>query len=232
VPMLNLRIARPELVVDVNEVAMLDRVETTDGTLTIGALTRLTALERMGGLPRALASALPYVAHPQIRNRTTVGGILAHADPSSELPAVVAALGGTIILTSRAGERLVAAEDFFLGPFTTARRPDELVTQVRVPARGDGVFFEFARRVGDFAIAGVCAVHAGGQIRMCACGAAATPTLLRRAAEAAAGGEPPDRVGALAAEEVDPWDDVQASAAYRRDLVATLVRRAVEALRA
>jgi carbon-monoxide dehydrogenase medium subunit len=231
VPMLNLRILRPELVIDVNRLSGLDTIPAANGTLRLGALTRLATLERVESLPQALRAALPHVAHPQIRNRTTIGGSLVHADPAAELPAVVVALGGEIVLASRGGERAVPAEEFFVGPFTTVRRPDELVTEVRLRSGADrGVFVEFARRRGDFAVAGVCATRTAAGVRIAACGASPVPALLRGAAEAAEAGEPPDRVGAVAAGEVEPWDDVHATASYRRDLVATLVRRALEAL--
>jgi carbon-monoxide dehydrogenase medium subunit len=231
VPMLNLRIVRPELVVDVNRVPGLDGISAANGTLRLGALTRLATLERIESLPQALRAALPHVAHPQIRNRTTIGGSLAHADPASELPAVVLALEGEMVLASKGGERVVPAEEFFLGPFTTVRRSDELVAEVRLRSEVDrGVFVEFARRRGDFALAGVCAARTAAAVRIAAFGASPVPALLRGAAEAAAAGEPPDRVGAVAAREVEPWDDVLATAAYRRDLIATLVRRALEAL--
>jgi carbon-monoxide dehydrogenase medium subunit len=230
--MLNLRVLRPELVVDINRLAGLDEVSAADGEVRLGAMARLASLERVEALPAVLRDAIGHVAHPQIRNRTTVGGSLAHADPASELPAVVVALGGTIVLSSLSGDRAVPAEEFFYGPFSTARRADELVTEVRLDASQEakGVFLEFARRRGDFAIVGVCAVRRGGEARLCACGASPAPALLHRAAESWAAGEDPARVGDLASDEVDPWDDVHATAPYRRRLVATLVRRALEAL--
>jgi carbon-monoxide dehydrogenase medium subunit len=230
--MLNLRIARPELVVDVNRVAGLDGVIVLRGEVRLGAMARLASLERVEELPQVLRDAIGHVAHPQIRNRTTVGGSVAHADPASELPAVILALGGTIVLSSLGDDRLVPAVDFFQGPFTTARRSDELVTEVRLesPPGASGVFLEFARRRGDFAIVGVCAVRARGGVSLSACGASPAPVLLRGAAEAFTGGESLVGVAELAAGEVDAWDDVHATAAYRRHLVATLVRRALEAL--
>jgi carbon-monoxide dehydrogenase medium subunit len=232
VPMLNLRILRPELVVDVNRIMGLDGVSALDGEVRLGATARLASLERVEALPGVLRDAIGQVAHPQIRNRTTIGGSLAHADPASELPAAIVALGGTIVLSSLSGDRLVPAEDFFHGPFATARRSDELVTEIRLeaPPGTKGVFLEFARRRGDFAIVGVCAVRVGAEARLSACGASPAPMLLRRAAEAWAAGEEPPQVAELASDEVDPWDDVHANVAYRRHLVATLVRRALEAL--
>jgi carbon-monoxide dehydrogenase medium subunit len=232
VPMLNLRILRPELVIDVNRITGLDGVSAADGKVRLGATVRLASLERVEALPGVLRDAIGHVAHPQIRNRTTIGGSIAHADPASELPATIVALGGTIVLSSLSGERLVRAEEFFRGPFSTARRSDELVTEIRLDTSGEakGVFLEFARRRGDFAIVGVCAVRAGGEARLSACGASPAPVLLRRAAEAWAAGEAPTQVAELASDEVDPWDDLHANTAYRRHLVGILVRRALEAL--
>jgi carbon-monoxide dehydrogenase medium subunit len=228
VAMLNLRILRPELVVDLNGVAGLDEIAIADDRLRIGAGVRLADLEQAAGLPSPLQAALRHVGHPQIRNRTTLGGNLAHADPASELPAVVVALDGTVLLQSLDGERLVPAEEFFVGPFTTARRPDEVITAIELPRmRGRGVFLEFARRPGDFAVAGVCVVAGGGDVRIGICGAAPKAMRARGAESALAAGADAASVATAAAAEVEPWDDVHATAEYRRDLVETLVRRAV-----
>jgi carbon-monoxide dehydrogenase medium subunit len=227
VALLNLRVARPALVLDVNRIPALDAIDVSGGRVRLGALTRLAALERTASLPRVLHEAIAHVGHPQIRNRTTIGGNLAHADPASELPAVVLALDGEIVLTARGGERTVPAVEFFVGPFATARRPDELVTEVRMSA-ADGTFVEFARRVGDFALVGACV--ADGRIALC--GASPAPMRAPRAEAALAAGAIAAEVGVAASEEVDPWDDAFATAAYRRDLARTLVRRAVEALAA
>ena len=233
VPLLNLRVSRPRLVLDINRIPDIAAVEEHEGHVRIGALARLAALERTDGLPPVLRQALTQVGHPQIRNRTTIGGNLAHADPASELPAVVLALDGEIVLASQRGERVVPAAEFFLGPFTTARRPDELVTEVRlVSDAGDGAFVEFARRSGDFALVGACVTRVGGDVRISLCGATPAPVRARGAELALAAGESAENVGATAAQEVEPWDDVHATAAYRRHIAATLVRRAVEAIAA
>lgn len=231
VAMLNLRIVRPELVVDINDVAGLAEIAVADDRVRVGAGVRLVDLEQTRELPSPLQAALRHVGHPQIRNRTTLGGNLAHADPASELPAVVVALGGTIHLQSLDGERVVPAEEFFAGPFTTARRSDEIITAVELPrVRGSGVFLEFARRRGDFAVAGVCVVRDRDRdrdVRIGICGAA--PKAIRaRAAESVltAGGDAAS-VAAAAVSEIEPWDDLHATADYRRHLVETLVRRAV-----
>ena len=234
VPMLNFRIARPELLVDLNGVHSLGEIAVEDDHVRLGALSRLAALERVPELPVPTHETLAQIAHPQIRNRTTVGGSLAHADPASELPALVVALGGTIALRSRDGERTVEAEEFFVGPFATARRSDEIVTDVTLPrAEGArGVFLEFARRRGDFAIAGVCVVVRDAAARIAVCGASPRPVRALAGEAAFAAGASAAEVGATSATNVEPWDDVHASADYRRHLVETLVRRAIEQVRA
>lgn len=234
VALLNLRVARPALVLDVNRITGLDAIDVSGGRVRLGALTRLAALERTASLPRVLHEAISHVGHPQIRNRTTVGGNLAHADPASELPAVVLALDGEIVLASLGGERIVPAAEFFVGPFMTARRSDELVTEVRLsaPEAAHGTFVEFARRAGDFALVGACVVRTNADVRIALCGASPAPMRAPRAETALAAGASAAEVGAAASEEVDPWDDALATAAYRRDLAGTLVRRAVEALAA
>ncbi len=227
VAMLNLRIVRPELVIDLNGVAGLDEIAIADDRVRVGAGARLADLEQTSDLPSPLQAALRHVGHPQIRNRTTLGGNLAHADPASELPAVVVALGGTIVLRSLDGERVVPAEDFFVGPFMTARRPDEVITAVDLPrVRGRGAFLEFARRRGDFAVAGVCVVR-DVDVRIGICGASPKAMRARSAESALAAGADTASIAAAAASEIEPWDDVHATAAYRRHLVETLVRRAL-----
>jgi carbon-monoxide dehydrogenase medium subunit len=234
VALLNLRVARPALVLDVNRIPGLDTVDVSGGRVRLGAMARLAALERVEALPRVLQEAISHVGHPQIRNRTTVGGNLAHADPASELPAAVLALDGEIVLVSLGGERVVPAAEFFVGPFMTTRRPDELVTEIRLmaPEGARGTFLEFARRVGDFALVGACVVRAGTDVRIALCGASPAPMRAPRAEAALSAGASAADVGAAASEEVDPWDDALATAAYRRDLARTLVRRAVESLAA
>jgi carbon-monoxide dehydrogenase medium subunit len=214
----------------VNRLPGLDAIDVGGGRIRLGALARLAALERTPPLPRVLHEAIAHVGHPQIRNRTTVGGNLAHADPASELPAAVVALDGEIVLTSIGAERVVPAGEFFLGPFVTARRPDELVTEIRLAMPERGTFVEFARRAGDFALVGACVVHTAAGARIALCGASPAPVRARRAEAALDAGAGAAEVGAVASEEVDPWDDALATTAYRRDLARTLVRRAVEAL--
>ncbi|MCW2904512.1 MAG: carbon monoxide dehydrogenase medium chain, partial [Streptosporangiaceae bacterium] len=161
VPLLNLRLARPDVVVDINRVPGLDGIEVADDAVTIGAMARLSALERDGALDDALPivpEAIRLVAHPQIRNRTTLGGSLCHADPAAELPAVAIALDARLHLRSRDAGRTEDAADFFQSVFTTTRRPEELLTAVEFP-RHPGFRFcfeEVARRHGDFPFVGLC----------------------------------------------------------------------------
>jgi len=168
VPLLNLRLARPELVVDVNAVAELDYIRADDGSLRIGALTRQVVLERSELVERQwplLHKAVGFVGHPQIRSRGTVGGSVAHADPAAELPAALIALGARFHLRSSGGARALEASDFFLGPLYTSREPDELLVEVEVPEQPEGAgsgFAEHARTHGDFATAGAAAVVAPG----------------------------------------------------------------------
>jgi len=226
IPAMRFRLASPEALIDLGRIRDLAYVEERGDHLAIGALTREHALEASAAVAKSyplLLDTAKVIADPLVRNKATVGGNLAHADPASELPAVVVALDGELVLSSRSGERVVPAEEFFLGPFTTARRADELVTEVRLTTAQGGTFIEFARRAGDFALVGVCI--ADGRIGIC--GASPVPVRARRAEAALAAGESPERVGAAAAGDVDPWDDVHGSAEYRRHVVATLVRRAV-----
>lgn len=244
VPLLNLRLARPAVLIDINRIAGLDGIEIGVDRLRVGALARAAALERHPGVATELPvirEALRYVGHPQIRNRTTIGGNLAHADPASELPAVVAAVDGVLTLVSRDAEREVGWREFFQGPLTTARRPDEIVTRVDLP-RPAGMrmtFVEVARRHGDFALAGACVgvrMQDGSvaDARIALTGVAGTPVRVRPAEEALIGA-PVDaerlaEVERLVREAIDPHDDVHASADYRRAVAAVLVRRAVRTM--
>lgn len=245
VPAMNFRLARPAMLIDLNGVADLAYLHEEAGELRIGAMTRQRQVERSPLVARALplvAETLPWIAHPQIRNRGTFGGSLAHADPAAELPAVVLALGGRFRLASRAGERWVSAEEFFLGLFETARQPDEILLEVAISAQKPGsgwAFEEMARRVGDFAMVGVGAtleLGGGGKIAAARLGlvsVADRPILATGAAAALVGEKPSDELFRAAAdicaqEEIDPTDDLHATIAYRRHLTAVLVRRALE----
>ena len=246
--MLNMRLARPRLVVDLNGVPGLDAIiATPDGGLRVGALARHTDVATAPLVrERAplLAEAARHIGHVAIRNRGTLGGSLAHADPAAELPAAVVALDATVVVVGPGGRRTVRAADFFRGLLMTALAPDEVLTEVHVPPqRGGWAFAEVARRPGDFALVGVAAagiaVHddrgaaAGGadrrDARIVGFGVADGPARLR-AAEAVLAGAPLDpetiRGASLAAgQDCAPSDDVHASADYRRHLAAVLVEQ-------
>jgi carbon-monoxide dehydrogenase medium subunit len=245
VPAMNFRLARPEVLVDLNAIAALAYVRTDpDGALRVGAMTRQRAAERSDLIAREvplLHEALPWIAHPQIRNRGTVGGSLAHADPSAELPAVMVALDAQFVLQSRAAMRTAPARNFYLGPLTTELRPDELLTEIRIPPSGPratAAFLEVARRRGDYALVGVAVRlvldDAGvcDSVRIALVSVGDGPVLATGAMAVLAGSVP----GAAAIEEtarvaaeidIDPPGDIHASPAYRRHLARVLVRRAL-----
>lgn len=251
VPAMNFRLARPAVLVDLRRVPGLDRIEVaepaegTAGGLRIGAMTRQRAAERsplVAARAPLMAEALPFVAHPQIRNRGTIGGSLAHADPAAELPAVAVALEARFEAAGPGGgRRTIAAGDFFTGLMATALEPDELLVGVEIPpplARTGWAFTEMARRHGDYALVGVAAgVTLGGdgrceRARIVLLSAGERP-VVAAAAESALAGEAPSAAaaraaGEAAAAEIDPPGDIHASADYRRRLAAVLVRRAVE----
>jgi CO/xanthine dehydrogenase FAD-binding subunit len=240
VPMLNMRLARPARLVDINAIPGLDGVRARpDGGLDVGALTRHTELlttPLVRERAPLLAAAAAHIGHRAIRNRGTVGGSLAHADPAAELPAVLLALDAAVVIAGRGGRRHVPLAEFFVGLLTTALAPDEILVEIEIPgpaAAGWG-FAELARRAGDFAIAGVAGVvrmehgRCAGA-RLVAFGADDRPVRLR-AAEAAAIGSPlgsdiAARVAAMSAGDCHPPDDVHASADYRRHLVGVLTEQ-------
>ena len=227
VPLLNLRLAQPELVVDINGVAELDYIRAENSLLRIGAMTRQAALERSDLVRERwplLHKAVRLVGHPQIRTRGTVGGTIAHADPAAELPAALIALDARVHLRSVSGVRSVEASGFFLGPLQTAREPEELLVEIEVPQPPHGAgagFAEHARTHGDFATAGAAAVVAPGRhAGLALLGAGPVPARADAAERALVGGASPREAAALAAEQVE--DD------HRRALCAELARRAIE----
>jgi len=245
IPLMSFRLARPSVLVDINRATGLDEVRTDNGSLLIGAMARQRDVETSTVVADAvplLPRALRHVGHVANRNRGTVGGSLAHADPAAELPALVTALGGELLVQGPGGPRSVAAEDYFLGTFTTAMDYDEVLTGVRLPRlpAGTGVAVEeLARRHGDFAIvAAFAAVHLGPDgtvdtVRLAVSGAAPVPVRLH-AAEAALTGSAPtagavDAAADTVAAAISPTDDVHAPAGYRRDMARLLVRRALQA---
>ncbi len=249
-PILNFRLARPSLLIDLNRVAELGFVrESADGGLRLGAMTRHRQLERdprVAARAPLLAEAMPHVAHPQIRNRGTLGGSLAHADPSAELPALALALRMRFRLVRAGGERWIDARDFFTGLLSTALETDELLAEVEVPALPAGAgwsFLEVARRHGDYAQVGVAAVVEVDADGVCQgarwvylsvgdgpieaveaprrlLGERLTLPLIEEAAAQAA------------RHEIDPSGDIHASAAFKRHLAQVLTRRALLAARA
>lgn len=241
VPMMSLRLAAFGHLIDLNSVAGLDAIERSNGDLRIGALVRQSAAEHdpivAGGAP-LVSKAIPHIGHFQIRNRGTVGGSIAHADPASELPAVALALDATMEVAGSGGGRTIAAADFFESTWQTALGEDEILTAVRFPVWGGKSGFaveEVARRHGDFAICGaVCGVTLDGDAVTRAAiglfGVGLTP-VRASAAEAAliaagAGGDLAS-IGQEATDGLDPADDIHASGAYRKQVAAVVVRRAL-----
>lgn len=240
VPMLNLRLVRPSVLIDLNGVAGLDRIAPgPNNGLTIGALVRHAALANsllVKERAPLLAEAARHVGHPAIRHRGTLGGSLAHADPAAELPAALIALDAQLVLHGPRGERIIPAPEFFRGLLTTALAPDEILTEIRVLSHGPGWgFAEVARRAGDFALAGVMAVVArpgsSGRYesaRLVGFGVGDKPVRFAAAEQIITNaGADVARVVAAVAEACDPPDDVHASAQYRRHLAAVLVEEAL-----
>jgi carbon-monoxide dehydrogenase medium subunit len=243
-PAMNLRLISPELVVDIGGLAELRGIVVKAGVLTIGALTRHVDLQTSPDIAAhapLLADAIIHVAHPAIRNRGTIGGSLAHADPASELPACMVALGATIVARGPHGERRIAAREFFTGIYETALSPQELLVAIELPAaRRNAVHFfhEFARRHGDYAIVGLAAdAIVGGDrfvdLRLAFFAVGDRPLL----AEAAGGLVNVDVTFAALSEatlalgeELDPQEDQQATPAMRRHLAKVLLARCVSTL--
>jgi CO/xanthine dehydrogenase FAD-binding subunit len=228
VPMMNFRLARPALLVDVNAIAELAYLRRSGGALRIGALTRQAELERSELVERGwplLGQAVRLVGHAAIRSRGTVGGSVAHADPAAELPAALVALDARFHLRSVRGGRIVAAAEFFRGELETALEADELLTEIEVPAMPTGArtaFVEHTRTHGDFAIAGAALVMAPAEHAAVALlGAGPTPIRAPAAERALVAGAPPPEAARLAAGGIEHE--------YRRALVGELVRRAIEA---
>jgi carbon-monoxide dehydrogenase medium subunit len=242
VPMMNFRVARPGLLVDINRLAELNYHRAQGADLVIGALARHAMLRSSMIVQSAcplMTEAYQHVAHGPIRNRGTLCGNLCHADPASEMPAVLLAVEGVLVLRSSSAERRVPAEDFFRGTYETAAKPDELLVEVRIPIAGDQQgwgFREISVRKGDFALAGVAATLkvakgkvVGAALAVCGIGdrarrLRAVETVLIRAVP---GKETFAQAGEAAVAALEPHFDVHADAAYRRDLVRILTARAL-----
>lgn len=227
-PMLNMRLARPGLLVDIMRIPALRELREEGGALTIGAGVRQAALEGRPGLPPLLAAALPWVGHAQTRSRGTVCGSVAHADPSAEIPLVLVALRGAVHLRSRRGARRVAAEEFFTGMMATARAEEEMIEAVCLPPMPPGAgcaFREVGRRHGDFAIVACAAVVDARGARLAVGGVADRPVARDLPLP-----DDPTLDDALEdfAWSLDARDDLHATAAYRRHLVRRMGRAVIE----
>lgn len=243
VPLLNMRLARPTALIDINRIPALDGIAVEDGAVTVGARVTERQLERhpavVDQLP-LLVALLKLIGHPQIRNRGTVCGSIAHGDPSAELPAGALALNAEVTATGPSGSRTIAIDDFYLGYLATELAADEIVTQVRFPIPPAGTGWsvqEVARRHGDFALVGAVAllrVEAGtiAAASVVSFGTGGRPLRFPEVEERLAGSAPSETLFSEAAEAVselvDPDDDVHASAAYRRQVAGVLARRALE----
>jgi len=240
IPLLKLRFAHPELVVDIGRLPALNAIKRDDGHVSIGALTRHVDIEHS----RELASSAPmmveavrWIADPLVRNRGTLVGSVCHADPAGDWGSVMLAFGADIVARSQAGERVLQADGFFQGPFTTALRPDEVVTEIRIPVRkghSGGAYLKLERKVGDFATVGVAVQLEldAGKVASAGIGLTAVGPHNLKATEAERflhGKEPTDQViveaARLAAAASEPKDDVRGSAAYKKDVVRVFVQR-------
>ncbi|MCW5692584.1 MAG: FAD binding domain-containing protein [Pseudolabrys sp.] len=233
-PMLSMRLVRPQVVVDIMHLSELRRIEATDNAIRIGAGVRQAELLAWPDLAERLPllkAALPWVGHAQTRSRGTVCGSAAHADPSAEIPLCLLALDATIELSSRRGRRRVAAADFFTGMMTTARAENELIEAVQIPAKRAGAgyaFREFGRRHGDFAIVACAAIVTAANLRLAVGGVADRPVL--RDFGTLDGKALDDALDAFAW-TLDARDDLHATARYRRELVRQMGRETIEEAR-
>lgn len=245
IPAMNFRLARPAVLVDLNEITELAGIRREGDGLHLGAMTRQRVVERDSTVAREaplLHETMPFIAHAQIRNRGTVGGSLAHADPAAELPAVMLALDAKFQARGPRGSRWIPAAEFYTGLFETALVPGELLVDIAVPtgvARSGAAFAEVARRHGDYALAGVAVLVTLDDTGRCRAARIALlsvgdgPVLARAAAKALAGESPTpaairEAAEAAASKDSDPPGDIHASPAYRRQLVSVLVRRTLE----
>jgi carbon-monoxide dehydrogenase medium subunit len=244
-PVLNMRLSRPRVVIDINRIADLKGIAFVDGAVRIGALTRHVEVMRSPLIAQHLpliAEAMPNVAHVAVRNRGTFGGSIALADPSAEMPACLLALGGAVVLESTRSRRQVAAEDYFHGLYDTARRPDELLVEALIPPQQPGTlsaFMELSRRHGDFAIAGLACTlrHDAGVIRaprLVYFGSETRP-VLARAAMAALDGKawsPTTRAAVIAAlaGDLDPIDNTFGSPTAKLHLQRVVTERVLDRL--
>jgi CO/xanthine dehydrogenase FAD-binding subunit len=241
-PMMSAGFLRPEVVVDLDRLGELAHLTVEDGEVKVGALVRHCRLERAGGRVDAafplFAAAAPLISHAPVRNRGTLVGSVVHADPGAEWPAVVLAAGGRVVLRSRAGERVVDAADFFIGPLSSDVSPDEVAVEVRLPAAPPGsgaAVRELTYRSGDYAVVGVACqatVDDGGTVEDCRIGlfgVDATPVRALEAEAALRSGGSVEDAARLAAAAANPSSDATASAAYRKEMLLVYCRRALGA---
>jgi carbon-monoxide dehydrogenase medium subunit len=242
-PAMNFRLAQPAVLIDINEIADLAGIRRSAAATRVGPVTRYRALQRDAAFARDFAligEALPHIAHPQIRNRGTIGGNLAHADPASELPAIALALGARFHVRTATQERWIEASDFFVGALTTDLQPDEMLVGIELllpKPRTGCCFMEIARRRGDFAIVGVAAMMTLGErdectdVRLTFCGVGETPIDASSVAELLVGGAPTEEAIRDAAASVqgmiDPGGSVHATADYQRHIAGVLTERAL-----
>ncbi|MDR1999447.1 MAG: FAD binding domain-containing protein [Frankiaceae bacterium] len=232
-PMMKVRLAAPAVLIDLGRVPGLDYIRLEGGMLAIGALTRhaaLAASDLVGQHAPLLRHAAGQVGDPQVRHRGTIGGSLVHADPAADLPMAAAALEALMVVQGPGRERVITAEEFFLGYFTSAVGEDEILVEVRVPSRvGVGWGYEkFVRRANDWAIVGVAAIGAGAEARVALGNMAPTARRARATEAALAGGASIADAAALADEGTEPQGDIHAAPEYRRHLAKVLTRRALE----
>lgn len=243
-PAMNFRLAQPAIIIDINGIEDLAGIRPSGGTTRVGPVTRYRALQRDAGFAQLfplIGEALPHIAHPQIRNRGTIGGNLSHADPASELPAIAVALRARFRVQAAKQERWIEAPDFFAGALTTDLKPDEMLTEVELPLakpRTGSCFMEIARRRGDFAIVGVAAMVTLGDedkctaIRLAFCGVGQTPVDASPAADGLIGHTLTEEALRDAAASVqtmiDPGGSVHATADYQRHIAGVLTERALQ----
>ncbi len=243
VPMMNMRLAEPPVLIDINRIPQLTGVVSEAEGFVVGAMTRQRAIEESPVLRNGqplLLEAVSHIGHVMVRNRGTIGGSLAHADPAAELGVVALALGVEIVLQSSKGKRVIPADQFFFGPFMTARQDNEMITEVRIPARAPGsgwAFLELARTYGNFAVAAACAIvelteGTISNVRLVLGGVAPTPVRAPEAESLFEGKSPSGGAFREVAEAVDatiqPTDDAQATAEYRRSVAKVLAGRALQ----
>lgn len=241
-PIMKLRFATPSHLIDIGRIAVLDGITESAGTVTIGAMTRHADVASSAGIAkslRAVSEAAAAIGDAQVRNRGTIGGSLAHADPGADLPAVMVAMGAQIVATGKSGDRTIAAESFFTDTFATSLRKGELITQIRipVPAAGSGsAYVKYADAASGYAVVGVAALVtvAGGTVKAArvAMTGASSRAMRLAAVEAALIGKPANATSAAAAAQstsagLDLYDDARGSAAYKANLAAVYVARAV-----